>query len=430
MRTMIMAVAVTLSLSAAGGAAGAPILTGASASVHPNIGGVWVENSSGCPGAKITITQTRGVVTSLRNDAPSCQAAWVASNIGWTAPSVLTYDFTFTTRPQGWEDGRETVTFNSDLRTATAAYTVDSGATGSAQWTRTSPVPQTGDTQAPVVVAVTPKAIFRKGTPASVAWTVRDNKGKAKWWVDLYSDGTIVASKSSPGLVAAKGRTVTATFRNTTNAPGPFYFCVRAQDAAGNVSDGRKKSSCAWISWEVPVSSVANGCGTAAYGETAQWLQNWFGNKRHYGGIISYYRGFVVIVKQACDIHDAAYAGVTVLDPATARPVDFRTWTRQRVDTKFMADIRHLCRTQLTTTAEKKYLSACLNGLSLDALKAVFAISLGSLNAVQDQIGALSYYEAVRTYGGVGYDTDATIPGKQQGETGKSTPAGGIRDMS
>ena len=177
---MIVGVVVTLSLAAAGGAAGAPILTGSATEVHPNIGGVWVENSSGCPGAKITITQTGGVVTALRNDAPSCQAVWVASNIVWAAPSVLTYNFTFTTRPQGWEDGRETVTFNSDLRTATAAYSVQSGATGSAQWTRTSPVPSTSDTQAPVVVAVAPKGIFRKGTPASVAWTVRDNKGKAK----------------------------------------------------------------------------------------------------------------------------------------------------------------------------------------------------------------------------------------------------------
>jgi len=394
----------------------------ASASAHPNVGGVWTEDSSGCPAAKVTIVQKRGKVTSLRNDASSCGAVWVASKIVWIAPSVLSYDFTFTTRPSWAEDGRETVTFNPDLRTATAVYRMDSGATGTVTWTRASAVPS-ADTEPPVVVAVAPKGIVRKGAPAVVSWTLRDNKGKAKWWVDLYSDGTIVDSKASSGLVAAKGKKVTVTFRNTKKAPGPFYFCVRAQDAAGNVSAGLKKSSCAWISWEVPMSpNLVNGCGTASYGDAAKWLQNGFGNKRIYGK-------FVVNVKQACDVHDAAYAGVTILDPFTARPMDFRPWSRQSIDTKFMNDIRELCRTQLTTKAEKKYLTACLNGLGLDPLKVVFAGSVGNLNSVQDQIGAMSYYETVRAYGGVGYDTDATIPGKQQGETLKSTPAGGIRDM-
>lgn len=124
------------------------------------------------------------------------------------------------------------------------------------------------------------------------------------------------------------------------------------------------------------------------------------------------------------------YSDGTIVASKSSPGLDFRTWTRQSIDTKFMADIRRICRTQLTTAKEKKYLSACVNGLGLDQLKEVFAISLGSLNAVQGEIGAMSYYEAVRTYGGVGYDTDATIPGKQQGETAKSTPVGGIRDMT
>jgi hypothetical protein len=288
------------------------------------------------------------------------------------------------------------------------------------------------DTKAPTVRALASDAIIRKGHTIPARFTVTDDSGKAVMHAVLFSGGDAVPGSEyvSKGLRTADGRVWKTSWPASTGGKGPFFFCVWAVDAAGNTSKGAPKSSCAWISREVPIATVSNGCGTDGYGPAAEWAQNWFGNTRYYGGILTSYRGFPVTVKPACDVHDAAYAGVTVFDYSTGRVVDFRKMGRKAIDQKFLKDIRDICRTELTTHAQRKYLTTCLNGTTVDGLLAIFAVSGGSFGAVEGQIGAMTYKEMVRRFGAVGFDTDVTIPGTQQGETLKSNPAGGIRDIN
>lgn len=273
------------------------------------------------------------------------------------------------------------------------------------------------DTTKPLV-RVTPHTGIVTKYPLSLRVDASDNKGKIKLHGTLYSGGQKVGGADTSGFTT--GGRFSYNIRSAPSGKGPYFVCVWAEDQAGNRSQGAPKSSCTWLSIAVPVSRVSNGCGTGEYGAMAEWLQNYFGNDRYYG------RGeYRVQVKAACDMHDAGYAGVTAYDPFLKKYVDFRTWTRARVDAKFKADIQAKCRSWLTLPSELPYRTPCQGGLSIGQAVAYFTAF--GWTALQDKVGANVYYEAVRKYGGVGYDANATVPGIQTTVPSRTLPAGGGR---
>ena len=66
---------------------------------------------------------------------------------------------------------------------------------------------------------------------------------------------------------------------------------------------------------------------------------------------------FDVNFRPACDLHDAGYAGLLVLDKLAEgadRVVDFSSWTKEAIDTKFYNDLRKLCDRQISSNSKAR----------------------------------------------------------------------------
>ncbi len=268
------------------------------------------------------------------------------------------------------------------------------------------------------------KALRRFGNiadyPLKLTFAMADNSGKAQGTMRMYSGGTVVGGASTKGFV--KNGRYSTTLKKPPKGSGPFYWCAQAKDQAGNYSPIK----CRWLSIAVPISRAnVNGCGTAGYGKAAESLQNYFGDVREYG----YGEDRTAVqIRNACNIHDAAYAGVTIFDAIEKQYVDFRQWSRLEIDEKFRADIGTLCRRDLSTPKRMApYLRTCMNGVGLTTF--VGLIPIKGLAALEDA-GANTYFEMVRSYGGVGFDADATVAGTQAQMPNRTFPPGGVRNNS
>ena len=149
-----------------------------------------------------------------------------------------------------------------------------------------------------------------------------------------------------------------------------------------------------------PIESVSNGCGGAGW-KSVVALQNYLGNTSRYAdsNINPLARTYPVNFKDACDLHDAGYSGAVVRDKLNGGiVVDFRKWSRKRVDEKFLDDMRYLCKRQLPATA-------------FTALKN--CQSTGG-NA---SVGARSRFNFVRCWGDRFFDANPTRPGTQRAGT-------------
>ena len=263
----------------------------------------------------------------------------------------------------------------------------------------------------PTVKAEPTHRVITLGHEIPAGYKAYDSDGPVKVHADLYSGGDLVASAVTPDFVPS-GKEGAVKFPAATGGNGPFYYCLWAEDKAGNHSPGEPKSACAWLSREVPLPNVSNGCGTAAWGTGPEWLQNALGDTRTYGNA-------TVQIRPACNVHDAAYLGATVYNEFTKRVEDFRTTTRKQADHEFLDNIREICRKSING-GKKSSLQDCRNGVGLRGLTTL-------AGAV---IGGMTYYDAVRTFGGVGYDWDATTPGTQQSMPSSTQPKGGGRNGS
>ncbi len=254
--------------------------------------------------------------------------------------------------------------------------------------------------------------------PLKLTFRMSDNSGKALGTMRLFSGGTVVGGASTKRFV--KNGRYSLRLTKTPKGSGPFFWCAQAKDRAGNYSPIK----CKWLSIAVPISRAnVNGCGTAGYGPTAEWLQNYFGDVREYGYAEDRTK---VRLRNACNIHDAAYSGITVYDALDKRYVDFRKWSRLKIDKKFRGDIRMLCRRELSTPKRMApYLRTCENGVGFTTFLGL--IPLKGLSAVEDA-GANTYFDMVRAHGGVGFDADATTPGTQPNMPAKTSPTGGRRN--
>lgn len=289
-------------------------------------------------------------------------------------------------------------------------------------------VATSADTEKPTVSLEKRSKIYLDGTPKphsnavpfplKLVMAVSDNTGKVQGTMRLYSGGTVVGGAGTNGFV--KNGRYSVTLKKTPKGPGPFYWCAQAKDRAGNYSPIK----CKWLSIVVPISRAkVNGCGTAGYGPTAEWLQNYFGDVREYG----YGQDRTqVVVRTACNIHDAAYAGITIYDALDKKYVDFRQWTRLEIDAKFRTDIQALCRRELSSPKRMApYLRTCTHGVGLTAF--IGLIPLKGLSALEDA-GATTYFDMVRAYGAVGFDADATVAGTQEQMPNRTFPPGGVRN--
>lgn len=254
--------------------------------------------------------------------------------------------------------------------------------------------------------------------PLKLTFSMSDNSGKAYGAMRLYSGGKAVSGASTKAFV--KNGRYSLKLTKTPAGPGPFYWCAQAKDQAGNYSPIK----CKWLSIWVPISRVkVNGCGTDGYGPTAEWLQNYFGDVREYGHGQDRTQ---VILRNACNIHDAAYSGITIYDSIDKRYVDFRQWSRLEIDAKFRTDIRTLCHRALSTPKRMApHLRTCTRGVSLGTF--IGLVPIKGLAALED-VGADTYFQMVREYGAVGFDSDATVPGTQPDMPNKTFPPGGVRN--
>ena len=147
----------------------------------------------------------------------------------------------------------------------------------------------------------------------------------------------------------------------------------------------------------VQISTVANGCGGAGW-DSVVAVQNYLGNTSKYANsnLNPLARTYTVNFKDACDLHDAGYAGAVVRDKINGGiVVDYRTWSRKRVDAKFLDDMRRLCTRQIPATA-------------------FIALRNCKASGGNASFGAESRFDLVRRIGARFFDADLSRPGTQR----------------
>ncbi len=257
--------------------------------------------------------------------------------------------------------------------------------------------PTSSDTSPPVVALTSSKHVIRTDEPVPFSFTVTDDSGKAAWYTALYSGGAVASQGYSKGFGKAVGQEQGGQWSYPADGRyfGPFYACVWAQDVAGNKSAKAPFSACRWLSVQVRVPKVSNGCGGSQWGEIGAEMQNWIADLNHFGNV-------PVDMRPACNQHDAAYAGVTIAGMRTKKLTNYRKWSREDIDTKFGQDLRSRCDRFLKGPKLKAAHRRCLRH-------------------------TVVYLGLVREYGDDVYDADVTSPGTQRSAPAVTTPPGGRR---
>jgi hypothetical protein len=139
----------------------------------------------------------------------------------------------------------------------------------------------------------------------------------------------------------------------------------------------------------VSLASVSNGCGGGVASSDARFADEWeFGAWR-------------VNFREACNVHDACYSGTVVADPFASRPgqvVDFRTWSQERCDDAFLANMRTLCRRQISGPSPRVH-SQMLDARN-DCMfgEGRFQPSCSTFYSVVPQVGGFSKIGALLAY--------------------------------
>jgi hypothetical protein len=276
-----------------------------------------------------------------------------------------------------------------DSAPATWAQNSESGGMGMA-WLMATP----GAAGPPVVQALTVRVT--PGSRAELPFTVTDASGTAKVYAALYENGEDIGK---PVVVerSAKGQRQTVELVVPADVIGPLQFCISASNAAGESSARAPRSSCQWVSVLIPIDRVSNGCGGDGWGAAAEKAQNYLGNTSVYrdSNINPAAKAYTVSFVDACNLHDAGYAGVTVRDGLHGgRVVDLRRQTRAQIDVTFLRNMRLLCERQIPASAETALANCKASG--------------GNAS-----FGAVSRYDFVRFYGSAFFDADLTKAGVQ-----------------
>ena len=150
----------------------------------------------------------------------------------------------------------------------------------------------------------------------------------------------------------------------------------------------------------VPIETVSNGCGGAGWRSLVK-LQNFLGNASTFWNSRDNLifdpeaRSYTVDFSAACNLHDAGYAGAIVRDGLRGGGIkDFRGWSRQLVDDKFLADMRLLCARAIPASA-------------------TYALRNCRSSGGNVSVAALSRFNFVRCWGSSFFDADPWSPGRQ-----------------
>lgn len=309
---------------------------------------------------------------------------------------------------------------------------------------------QPADKGAPVIVVKVPVLPLRLGQSLTMEYSVKDESNEAYVTTRLYSDGSILFEGKAPFQVEAVGNFIKAEYGAygglgfPAKTIGPYYFCVFAEDGDGNTTG--EFNNCTWLSIEVPIAYASNGCGGAAtkfdkVNTAILFAFNLLLNKRAY--VDKNTKGkYTVDFSPACNNHDAGYSGVTIKDQISGKVIDFRSYTRAQIDSKFKSDIAKLCSFAIPKSASDA-LRQCQVGSTLpqptvlikELMKLAvsvdsFAIGMREVYKRLNRyaVGATAYWQMVHEFGKTLYDADATAPGDQPSIPSVTNPAGGTRD--
>ncbi len=143
----------------------------------------------------------------------------------------------------------------------------------------------------------------------------------------------------------------------------------------------------------VPIDTVSNGCGGEGWTEK---IQNYFGNTSKFSNsnLHPFTHDYLVSFEDACNLHDAGYAGAIVYDKINGVVKDYRTWSRAQVDKEFLDNMRKLCERQIPAAAKIALANCKSRG--------------GNVS-----FGAETRFNLVRKYGGAYFDADLSQPGVQ-----------------
>jgi len=209
----------------------------------------------------------------------------------------------------------------------------------------------------------------------------------------MYSDGTLLWTQSAK--VAANGvytKKISAhVFTAGTKNYGPFYLCMTEVLASGQKEIRSPCTTWTWVSIEVPIAYVSNGCGGMTPSDWVNKKEIQMLDTQDLGS------GITVNFRNACNFHDAAYKGLTVKNPTTGKVESTRHWTRKIVDDRFKQEILMVCA------------SLAKIGLKNSTILMALPTAIPACN-----VWAERYYFAVRTVGRLFFDADPTKPGNQQ----------------
>lgn len=218
-----------------------------------------------------------------------------------------------------------------------------------------------------------------------------ENSGPGTMTFRMYSDGTLIWSQEVS--VTANG-----TFTKMQPAPkflatetnfGPFYLCVTSRTATGAKDVRSPCSKWHWIAIEVPVTSVSHGCAGETGIKFLRKVESGWVDKRMINGLTFDFR-------DACNVLDAAYSGLTVMDSTVNKVVDFTHWTRKAIDTYFQFDLQMICMQMVgeakATDIKKGEMSTSCNNWVTRYYKAVRQTGLNFFDANPAKPGIQTTY--------------------------------------
>jgi hypothetical protein len=193
-------------------------------------------------------------------------------------------------------------------------------------------------------------------------------------------------------ILLASSPDASAQQQPSTKPAKPQIVTLPADEMERLNKELREKQKVLWSHEAIDPKTRSNGCGP-------QWLMTLLkvlpearreryktiANVRSFAGWNSETNTMVpfpVDFKPACDLHDTGYAGLHVIDEFGKGPnasVDFSTWTKEKVDEKFLVDLRKICDRTITTNSQAK-------------------------DKCKGETGAKLYYELVSTVGYISFD--------------------------
>lgn len=244
-----------------------------------------------------------------------------------------------------------------------------------------------------VIVDNVTKTYVPLGKPYGIKYTISNvkNSGPGTVTFRLYSDGTLVWTQVVD--VTADG-----TFTKMEPAPkflaseknfGPFYLCVTSKTATGAKDVRSPCSKWSWIAIEVPIKSVSNGCAGETGVKFLKKIESGWVDKLLINGVLFDFR-------DACNVLDAAYSGLTVKDSTLNKVTDFTHWGRATIDTYFQFDLQMICMQMVSTSKateiKKGEMTTSCNSWATRYFKAVRQAGFNFFDANPAKAGVQTLY--------------------------------------